>query len=169
MRSLGIDFGERRIGLAVSDPEGRMAVPLLTFERRDDRRAARKIAAIAREQGAVCLVLGEPRNLDGSRGEAAERVARFGRRLAEVSGLPLTLVEETLTSREAAARLREAGVDVRRHPEKVDAVAAQLLLEQALHERALHGRALLEPALRGEPSPLTATPDTPGPNRGSPR
>lgn len=134
MRALGIDFGERRIGLAISDPEGRLAVPLLTFERRDDRRAARKIAAIAREQGAGRLVLGEPRNLDGSRGEAAERVGRFGRRLAAVSGLPLEMVEETLTSREAAERLRRAGVDVRREPEKVDAVAAQILLEQALAE-----------------------------------
>lgn len=138
MRTLGIDFGERRIGLAVSDAEGRLAVPLVTFERRDDRRAARKIAAIAREEGADALFLGEPVLLDGTRGEMAERVARFGRRLAEVSGLPVTMVAETLTSREAEERLRRAGTDPSRHPERVDAVAAQILLEQALPGHTLH-------------------------------
>ena len=141
MRALGIDFGERRIGLAVSDAEGRFAVPLTTFERRDDRRAARKIAAIAREEGAEALFLGEPVLLDGSRGEMAERVARFGRRLEEVSGLPVTMVAETLTSREAEERLRRAGTDPSRHPERVDAVAAQILLEQALPGHTLHSPA----------------------------
>lgn len=135
MRALGIDFGERRIGLAVSDPEGRLAVPLTTFERRDDRRAARRIAAVAREEGVGLLVLGEPRGLDGSRGSAAERVARFGRRLTDATGLPLELVDEALTSREAERRLREAGVDPARDPARVDAVAAQILLQEALDRR----------------------------------
>lgn len=113
-----------------------MALPLVTFERRDDRRAARRIAAIAREEEVECLVLGEPRNLDGTRGEAAERVARFGQRLREATGLPLEWVDEALTSVEARARLREAGArpaDVAKH---IDAVAAQILLQQVLDRRS---------------------------------
>ena len=132
MRCLGIDFGERRIGLAISDPEGRLAVPLTTLERRNDRSAIREIAEIARREGVGRLVLGEPVGLDGQRGEAAERVRRFGSRLAEVSGLPVRFVNESLTTVEAQERLRAAGVDLRREPERIDAVAAQILLEEAL-------------------------------------
>ena len=111
MRTLGIDFGETRIGLAISDPAGRVAVPLTTLER---------------------LVLGEPVGLDGQRGPAAERVERFGRKLAAVTGLPLALIDEALTTVAAAERLREAGIDPRRQPERLDALAAQILLQDAL-------------------------------------
>ncbi|HEX4953375.1 MAG TPA: Holliday junction resolvase RuvX [Thermoanaerobaculia bacterium] len=135
MKALGIDFGERRIGLAISDAEGRFALPLLTFERKDDRQAADRIAAIAREEEVELLVLGEPRGAGGVRGGAAERVGRFGQRLAELTGLTLELVDETLTTREAARRLSEAGVDLRRHPERLDAVAAQIVLEEGLARR----------------------------------
>lgn len=132
MRILGIDFGEKRIGLAISDPAGRVAVPLATLERRNDRSAVRQIAEIARREGVERLVLGEPVGLDGERGEAAERVERFGRKLAEVSGLPLEKIDEALTTVEAAGRLRQAGIDPRRQPERLDALAAQILLQDAL-------------------------------------
>jgi putative Holliday junction resolvase len=132
MRALGIDFGERRIGLAISDPEGRVAVPLATLERRNDRSALAQIAAIAREEGVGRLFLGEPVDLFGNRGPVAERVRRFAVRLAERTGLPVELVDEALTSVEAARRLRQAGVDVRREPGKVDAMAAQILLQDVL-------------------------------------
>lgn len=136
MRLLGIDFGLKRIGLAISDEEGRWALPLTTFERRDDRGAARRIGRIARQEAVAGLVLGEPLLLDGSRGEAAERVRRFARRLEKTTELPVTLVSETLTSVAAEERLREAGVDPRRNPERVDSVAAQILLQQELDRRA---------------------------------
>src|SRR4051794_40565957 len=125
MRSLGIDFGEKRIGLAISDPAGRLAVPLATLERRNDRSALRQIAEIARREGVERLFLGEPVDLYGQRGAVAERVRRFGARLAEMTGLPVALVDEALTSVEAARRLREAGIDTRREPGRIDAVAAQ--------------------------------------------
>lgn len=132
MRALGIDFGEKRIGLAISDPEGRIAVPMSTLQRRDDRSALRQIAEVARREGVGRLVVGEPVNMDGTRGPAAERARRFGERLAELTGLPLELVNESLTSREAEERLRDAGVDPRRDPGRVDAVAAQILLQESL-------------------------------------
>ena len=132
MRSLGIDFGEKRIGLAISDPEGRLAVPLATLERRNDRSALRQIAEIVQREGVGRLVLGEPVDLEGHRGPFADRVRRVGERLAEMTRLPLEMVGETLTSAEAAGRLRQAGIASRRNPERIDAVAAQILLQEAL-------------------------------------
>jgi putative holliday junction resolvase len=139
MRALGIDFGEKRIGLAISDPAGRLAVPLLTLERRNDRSALRQIAEIARQEGIERLFLGDPVDLYGRQSPVAERIRRFGARLAEITGLPLELVDETLTSVEAAQRLRQAGVDTRREPARIDAVAAQILLQDAL-DRSVIGR-----------------------------
>lgn len=135
MKALGIDFGERRIGLAISDPAGRMALPLTAVERPDDKTAVARIADVAASEGVEVLVVGEPRNLDGSRGPAAERAARFGRKVAAASGLPLELIDEALTSVEAEERLRAAGVDPRRQPGRIDAVAAQILLQDALDRR----------------------------------
>ncbi len=132
MRALGIDFGDKRIGLAISDPGGRMAVPLLTLERRNDRAAARQIAAIAAREAVGRLVLGEPLGPDGRRTEWTARVERFGARLRATSGLPVEMVTESLTSVEATALLVEAGVDVRREKGKIDAVAAQILLQESL-------------------------------------
>ncbi|HEY0555275.1 MAG TPA: Holliday junction resolvase RuvX, partial [Thermoanaerobaculia bacterium] len=71
-------------------------------------------------------------DLSGRRGATAERSRRFGARLAEMTGLPVEWVDEALTSVEAAGRLRQAGVDTRREPERIDAVAAQILLQDAL-------------------------------------
>jgi putative Holliday junction resolvase len=139
MRSLGIDFGEKRIGLAISDPAGRLAVPLLTLERRNDRSALRQIAEIARQEGVERLFLGDPVDLYGRRSPVSERIRSFGARLAAMTGLPLELVDETLTSVEAAQRLRQAGVDTRREPARIDAVAAQILLQDAL-DRSVIGR-----------------------------
>lgn len=135
MRLLGIDFGERRIGLAISDADGRLALPLTTLDRRDDRSAVRQILEIARRQGVEGLVLGDPVGLDGRRGAAAARVDRFAQRLEAASGLPCQRVAETLTSREAESRLAAAGVARHRWPERIDQVAAQILLQEALDGR----------------------------------
>ena len=132
MRALGIDFGEKRIGLAISDPDGRFALPLATLESRNDRSALRQIAEIVRREGVERLILGEPKGLDGRGGENAERVRRFGERLAAMTGLPLERVDEALTSAEAAGRLRQAGIGSRREPGRIDAVAAQILLQEVL-------------------------------------
>lgn len=136
MRALGIDFGEKRIGIAVSDAAGRLAVPLATLARRSDRAAVAQIAEIARREEVGRLVLGEPLDRDGGRGAQAERVRRFGTRLAAATGLPLSYVDETLTSHEAAARLRAAGADRERRRRDIDAAAAQILLQEDLDRAA---------------------------------
>ena len=134
MKTLGIDFGEKRIGIALSDPSGRLALPHGVVERDTDRRAIYRIVALIRSESVERLVLGEPRGLDGSEGEAVDRVRRFGRKLTKASGLPITYVDEALTTVEAIERLREAGLDRRDRPELRDAVAAQILLQQALDQ-----------------------------------
>ena len=133
-RLLGIDFGEKRIGLAASEPEGDFAVPLQTVTRTSDPQAIRQIMEIALQRDIESFVIGDPLNLDGSRGPASARVSSFARKLAVESGLPVEMTDETLTSVAAEERLREAGIDPRRHPEKIDATAAQILLQQYLDE-----------------------------------
>lgn len=132
MRVLGIDFGEVRIGIAISDPAGKLAVPLTTLNRGSDQDAIARIEAIVSRESVEHLVIGEPRNMDGSVGDAASRVRSFRRKLQAQIPLPCDLVDETLTSVEAAERLREAGVDPRRSPERIDQLAAQIILEQYL-------------------------------------
>ncbi len=136
MRALGIDFGEKRIGLAVSDAEGRWAIPLATIERSTDRRAAYRIVDLAKEECVDILVLGEPLGLDGSTTEATKRIRRFGDRLTKASGLPIRWVDEALTTVEATHRLREAHLDDRKQQGRRDAVAAQILLQEALDREA---------------------------------
>ena len=132
MRTLGIDFGERRIGIAISDPGGTFALPLTTLTRRDDESAAAEIAALAREEAVVRIVVGEPLRSDGSAGSAAHRARSFARKVAAASGLPVETIDEALTSREADRRLAEAGVPAAKRAGRRDALAAQLLLQEAL-------------------------------------
>ncbi len=146
MRALGIDFGERRIGLAISDPAGRLAVPLATIERETDRKAIGRIAEIAGREGVGRLVVGEPVGLDGERGPAARRARAFAERLAARTGLPCELIDEALTSVEARERLAGSGASPRRDPGRIDAVAAQILLQDALDRGA-------SPAISGSPEP----------------
>ena len=136
MRHLGIDFGERRVGLAISDDEARLSVPLTTLERSSDRQIVAAIRDLATEEGVEFLVVGEPRALDGTVGDAAKRVRSFASKLAAATGLRVSLVNESLTTVEALARLREAGVPPAKMREKRDEVAAQILLQEWLDQGA---------------------------------
>jgi putative Holliday junction resolvase len=132
MRTLGVDYGEKRVGLALSDPEGRVAVPLATLERRGDRGLVRHLARLCHAEGVERIVVGQPLGDDGTAGPAAQRTARFAATLARVTGLPCRMVDERLTSHEAEERLRAAGVGPRRRRAAIDSMAAQILLQEAL-------------------------------------
>jgi putative pre-16S rRNA nuclease len=133
MKTLGIDFGERRIGLALSDAEGRIALAHGAIERRSDRQAIEEIAALVEAEAVGALVVGEPRRpSDGAATAAALRARTFGERLARRTGLPVAFVDETLSSVEAEERLREAGVPVSRRAARRDALAAEIVLQEAL-------------------------------------
>ena len=132
-RLLAIDFGERRTGTALVDLEVGVATPLETLARRSDPQLIEALEALRRRHRADGWLLGLPLLLDGSEGDAAHRVRSFGAKLARDSSREPIFVSETLTSREARDRL---GGRARRQPEKIDAVAAQIVGEQYLSSRS---------------------------------
>jgi putative Holliday junction resolvase len=136
VRVLAVDFGERRVGLAVSDATGEVVVPVGAVLRRSDAQAAAEVAAAAREREVERLVVGVPLR-PGGEGESpfAARARSFARRLGEVSGLPVDLHDESLTSASAAASLRAAGLSPTRRSGGLDAEAAAELLRDWLAAR----------------------------------
>jgi len=136
VRFLGIDIGEKRVGVAEGDSRVGIALPHSTLRRTSDRQLIAEIKALAIESGTDVLVVGEPRRLDGSVGPAAERARAFARKLGKACALPVRTVNEALTSVEAKRRLRAAGVDPRKHPERIDATAAQILLQEEMDREA---------------------------------
>ena len=131
-RILGVDWGERRIGLAVSDPAGVIATGLETLTVRAPAPALQAVGAVAAEREAERIVVGLPLLMSGRAGEAAESAQRFAAALAERSGLPVETYDERLTSALSERRLREVGVRTGHHRERVDQGAAIALLESYL-------------------------------------
>ncbi len=129
MRIMAIDYGDQRIGLAVSDLLGMLCGEAWTMNEWDMERASKRIAeeAAAREVGT--LVLGLPKNMDGSEGVRAEKSRAFKAMLERDSGLPVVLWDERRSSIEAHAILHAAGKKEKQHRKTVDAVAASLILE----------------------------------------
>jgi putative holliday junction resolvase len=130
VRILAIDLGEKRVGLAICDPEERLAMPLGTVSRSGRLKLIGELARIARQEGVELLLVGEPRRLDGSIGEAVLRARRLGLELGAACRLPVEFRDEALTSHEARSRLRQ-----NRGRGELDAVAAQVLLEDHLERR----------------------------------
>ena len=108
MRLLAVDFGEKRIGLAVSDESGLLVLPVGAVGRRSDAEAAEAVAAEARQRGVERIVVGHPVRAGGTETLLARRARNFARRLAATSGLPVQLHGEALTSRAAEEALAEA-------------------------------------------------------------
>lgn len=135
VRVLAVDFGDKRIGLAVSDETGRVVVPVGVIARRSDAHAAALVAAAAKERDAVRIVVGHPVNMDGSEGAWARRVRNFARRLEEASSLPVDLHGEGLTTVAAERNLIDAGLGARRREAARDAEAAAVLLRDYFFER----------------------------------
>ena len=129
MRIMAIDYGNARIGLAVSDPTGLICGEAWTMQEWNMERAAARICDEAKTRGVERLVLGLPRNMDGSEGPRAELSRKFAAMLEETGGIPVTLWDERRSSIEAHAILHTVGKKERSHRRTVDAVAASLILE----------------------------------------
>jgi len=138
-RILAVDWGERRIGLAVSDPTGLIARSLPTLEVRSPEQAVTAVLDVCRAEEVARIVVGLPLRLDGSRGDAAEAAERFARLLSS-GGLPVEMWDERLTSVEAERQMRELGERTRGRKGKVDARAAAVLLQSYLDERGPRAR-----------------------------
>ena len=139
MRILAVDWGERRVGLAVSDPSGVIATALPTLSVRGRADAVARVAAVALEREAERLVVGLPLRMSGERGEAAEAAETFAAALRERTGLRVDLYDERLTSALSQRRLHETGVRTGHSRGLVDAGAAAALLESYLTRLAATG------------------------------
>ncbi len=135
MRALGVDMGERRIGLAVSDPSGLIASPLEVITREEGDDPVATILRRAEELAAEVIVVGMPVDLRGEMGPAAERMSEFVERLRERSPVPVETCDERLTSAAAARAMQEAGLTERDRRGQVDKVAAALILRTWLDRR----------------------------------
>ena len=131
-RILAVDFGERRVGLAVSDPTATLARPLPTLLRRPGKRApVAQIARIAAEHEAVTVVVGLPLDLSGDETPWTQTVRDFGTKLASASGIAVEYLDERLTSVMAERAVRSLGLkrSERVRKDRIDAMAAVMILQ----------------------------------------
>ena len=135
VRILAIDYGRRRIGLALSDELGMTARPLATLGRTNRRADLRRLREIVRKHGARRLLVGYPLHLDGRPSPMAEEAAQFAARLRKELGLEVELVDERLTSWEAEQTLREITPSSRRGRADCDDMAAAVLLRGYLQQK----------------------------------
>ena len=137
VRALGIDPGTKRIGLAVSDLSGTIASPLSVLQRsRSQHHDLAEIARIVREEEVEVIVVGLPLNMDGSHGLAAERATADARRLATVVDVPIEMHDERRTTASADRSMLEAGLNAIERRQRVDKVAAAIMLQSWLDARA---------------------------------
>jgi putative pre-16S rRNA nuclease len=137
VRALALDLGDRRIGVAVSDADERVASPVTVLERtRDRQRLHRQIAELVAEWEAAVLVVGLPLSLDGGTGPAAAKVESEAAELAEVVGVPVELHDERLSTVTAERLLKERDLGGRARRKVVDMVAASVILQDWLDRRA---------------------------------
>ena len=132
MRALGIDVGERRIGVALSDELGLLAAPLTTVTVRGSDAALAELATIARERAAEVVVVGLPKSLSGREGPQAQAVRAFADRLAPLIDVPLEFWDERLTTVEAERALIARGVKRQQRRARIDAAAAAIMLQDYL-------------------------------------
>lgn len=136
MRALGLDLGSKRIGVAVSDSEGTLALPFDTVHRCGDQgREHRRIAELVAEAEAGVVVVGMPLSLDGSEGPAARRTRREVKALERALPVPIETYDERLTTVSAERSLIDAELGGRRRREVVDKVAAAVMLQSWLDHR----------------------------------
>ena len=133
MRIMAIDYGDERIGLAVSDLTGMLCGEAWTINEWNRERAVQRICEEAKRRDVGKLVLGLPKNKDGTEGPRAEKSRELAVLLTEESGLEVRLWDERRSSIEAHAILRAAGKKEKKHRKVVDAVAASLILEGYLN------------------------------------
>lgn len=131
-RILGLDIGEKRIGVALSDPDRRVAMPHVVLDASSVLAHGRDLVRLVEDYEVGEVVVGLPLSLDGTPGPQARRVRNVAERLAGFLRVPVTYIDERLTSREAGRRMREAGLSERQQRGAKDMVAAAILLQAYL-------------------------------------
>lgn len=136
-RALGLDVGDKTVGLALSDTLGFTAQGLPTLARRGTETDVAAIAEICRENSVEVLVVGLPLNMDGSEGPRAEISRRFGERLSAVAGVPVEYFDERLSTMEAERVLLEADVSRKKRKKVIDKLAAQVILQAWMESQSM--------------------------------
>ena len=136
---LGVDFGDKRTGLAVSDEGQRMASGICQIQVGGMQKTAEETARIARERSAVGIVVGLPVNMDGSHGPRSAHAEKFARLLAEASGLPVALLDERMTTMAASRYLNETDTRGKRRKNVIDTLSAEIILQNALDKLRQQG------------------------------
>jgi len=134
-RILGLDVGERRIGVALSDASGRLATALTTITATPHEHALAQLARLSTKHAVRAIVIGLPLTLRGEIGPQAASVQRFAASLEQVVQLPIHLVDERLTSAAAEQLLRDMGLKPEKRRQQIDQVAAALILQDFLDQR----------------------------------
>lgn len=135
MRYLGVDWGKKRVGLAISDPGGMLATPLKVLQRQNLEQIVAEIGELCRDERVEAVVVGLPLNMDGSRGATAQEADRFAAMIAEATGLPVELWDERLSSVSAERHLIDADMSRVKRKRTIDKVAAQIILQTFLNSR----------------------------------
>lgn len=135
MRILGLDIGDRRIGVAVSDPMGWTAQAVCVIERTSPDADLRRIAELVTELGVSDIVCGLPVNMNGTRGPQAHKVEQFSSQIADATGVQVQLWDERLSTVAATRVLDESGMNWRKKRKVVDMTAACLILQSYLDSR----------------------------------
>ena len=138
MRIMAIDYGDAHTGIAISDPTGFLAGFTTTIDAYRPEVVAERVAALAKEHGVEELVLGYPKNMDGSLGPRAEKAEAMAELLKAATSLPLVLWDERRTTIDAHQILFNSGKNAKKRKKTVDAVAASLILEGYLTYRKNH-------------------------------
>jgi putative Holliday junction resolvase len=133
---LGLDVGDRRIGLALAEEGGTLAVPIGAFERTSLRNDLPRITEVLRERKATLIVAGLPISINGTLGPQAKKTQRFLDLLKEQTQLPVEMVDERYSSSEAGRLMQAQGAQPSRHRGEVDSTAATIILQAYLDQQA---------------------------------
>ena len=137
---LGLDIGDKRIGVALGDPEGVLASQLTTILRKEDEADLEAILELARQHGVERIVVGLPISMDGSLGKQAEKVLTFSRSLAQRAEMPVDSWDERLSTVAADRAMVEAGVKSAKKKARRDSLAAAIMLQAYLDRHRLSTR-----------------------------
>jgi putative Holliday junction resolvase len=137
-RALGIDFGTRRIGLALSDPTGTLASPLPFLENSTPAEVTTRLKDLIQTHGVETIVVGMPRNMDGTYGPSAEKVRHFVAQIQPHLAAKMVTVDERLTTAQASRGLSQIGLNQKDLRKKIDSSSAALILQQFLDRNSQH-------------------------------
>ena len=129
---MAVDYGESRTGIAISDVTEFLASPVCIIKEKNTLKAIDKICEKAAELGAEMIVIGNPVNMDGSRGSRAQRCEKFAVLLKELSGLPVATFDERMTTMTASRYLNETGTHGKKRKQVIDTLSAQIILQNCL-------------------------------------